>query len=66
MTDNTVSGNSSDGISAADYCTITRNTAYNNTGTGIANGNYCTITNDTADGLTYGSNCTTADNTVTP
>ncbi len=66
VTDNTVYNNGADGIAAADNCTVTRNTAYFNAGTGITAGNYCTITNNTTDGLTYGSNCTTADNTVTP
>jgi parallel beta-helix repeat protein len=66
VTDNTVANNTSNGIYAADKCTLSRNTAYNNTGTGIATGIYCTITNNTTDGLTYGSNCTTADNTVAP
>ncbi|MHB8067270.1 MAG: right-handed parallel beta-helix repeat-containing protein [Desulfobaccales bacterium] len=66
VTDNTVSGQSSWGISAYDDCTITRNTVYNNTGTGINTGTYCTITNNTTDGLTNGANCTLANNTVTP
>jgi hypothetical protein len=66
VTDNTVSGNSAKGILAYDYCTITRNTAYNNAGVGIYTLTYCTITNNTTDGLSNLTNCTLADNTVTP
>ena len=66
VTDNTVSGNSSLGISCLDKCTISRNTAYNTTGTGISAGTYCTITNNTTDGLTNGANCALADNAVNP
>jgi hypothetical protein len=66
VTDNTVSGNSQDGINTFTACTITRNTAYNNTGWGIHTLTYCTITNNTTDGLTHGTNCTLADNTLAP
>jgi parallel beta-helix repeat protein len=66
VTDNTVSGNSSLGISCLDKCTISRNTVYNTTGTGISAGAYCTITNNTTDGLTNGANCAPANNAVNP
>ncbi len=64
VTDNTVSGSLIEGILAFEFSTVTRNTASNNGGPGIATDYYCTITNNTTDGLTYGSNCTLADNTV--
>ena len=66
VTDNTVSGSLLEGILAFEFSTVTRNTVSNNVGTGIVTDYYCTITNNTADGLTHDSNCTLADNTVTP
>ena len=64
--DNTVFGNTSNGIYLGSFCTITRNTASNNGDAGIYAVYYCTITNNTTDGLTYNNGCTLANNTVTP
>jgi hypothetical protein len=62
--DNTVMGNGESGIRAEDGCTITRNTSRGNSAVGIYTGNNCLITNNTTQGWTYGSNCTTANNTM--
>jgi parallel beta-helix repeat protein len=63
---NVTQSNGGNGIKSSSGCTITRNTAYSNTGMGILTDNDCTIVNNTTDGLTKGSNCTDANNTITP
>jgi hypothetical protein len=62
---NVTIGNTGRGIYTYGSSTVTGNTAAANTGTGIATLDDCTITNNTTDGLTYGSNCTDVNNTVT-
>jgi parallel beta-helix repeat protein len=64
VTDNSVYSNSNYGMDIASYSTVTRNTAHSNPSMGIAAGSYCTITNNTTQGLTNGSNCILANNTV--
>ena len=64
--DNVATFNVGYGIIAGSNATVTRNTAGENGDVGIRTDTYCTITNNTTDGLSHGTNCNLADNTVTP
>jgi hypothetical protein len=66
--DNTVASTSNTliGIGVGRNCTVARNTSRIPSLRGIETSHYCTITNNTTQGLSYGDQCTVADNTITP